>query len=86
MVQLDKGLVMRLERHNTRTMHWHEYWYALGYSGSCSTSSRIWYGTHRVLGCNCKKGWNMLFQEAEGTREFSKSLQGLTASMPSHNE
>jgi ABC-type phosphate transport system auxiliary subunit len=32
------------------------------------------------------KGWNRLFQEAEGTREFSKSLQALTASMPSHNE
>jgi hypothetical protein len=32
------------------------------------------------------KGWNRLFQEAEGTREFSKSLQALTASMPSHHE
>lgn len=32
------------------------------------------------------KGSNKLFQEAEGTREFSKSLQALTASMPSHHE
>jgi hypothetical protein len=32
------------------------------------------------------RGWNKLFQEAEGTREFSKSLQALTASMPSHHE
>jgi ABC-type phosphate transport system auxiliary subunit len=32
------------------------------------------------------KGWNKLFQEAEGARDFSKSLQALTASMPSHNE
>jgi hypothetical protein len=32
------------------------------------------------------KGWNRLSQEAEGTREFSKSLQGLTASIPGHHE
>jgi hypothetical protein len=32
------------------------------------------------------KGWNRLSQEAEGTQEFSKSLQALTASsMPSHH-
>jgi hypothetical protein len=32
------------------------------------------------------KGWNKLFQEAEGAREFWKSLQTLTASMSSHHE
>jgi hypothetical protein len=32
------------------------------------------------------KGWNRLLQEAEGTREFSKSLQALTSSIPSHHE
>jgi hypothetical protein len=26
------------------------------------------------------RGWDRLFQEAEGTREFSKSLQALAAS------
>jgi predicted PurR-regulated permease PerM len=32
------------------------------------------------------RGWNEVVQDAQGARDFSKSLQALTASMPSDHE